>query len=45
MMLDEASANEMTKVAVEHGMVTIVQDAILKAAMGKTTLEEAFKLL
>lgn len=45
MMLEEASANEMTKLAVENGMITIIQDALLKAAMGKTTIEEAFKLL
>jgi type IV pilus assembly protein PilB len=45
MMLSEASANEMNKKAVEHGMVTIIQDALLKAAIGETTIEEAFKLL
>lgn len=45
MMLEEASANEMNKKAVEHGMVTIIQDALLKAAIGETTIEEAFKLL
>ena len=44
-MLEEASANEMKKKAVENGMITIIQDALLKAAMGKTTIEEAFKLL
>ena len=45
MMLEEASANEMKKVAIEHGMITIVQDALLKAALGDTTVEEALKLI
>jgi hypothetical protein len=35
----------MAKEAIKHGMITIVQDAILKAALWDTTLEEAFKLI
>jgi len=45
MMLEEASANEMKKKAIDHGMITIVQDALLKAALGETTVEEALKLI
>lgn len=39
------TANTMTKEAIRHGMVTIVQDGLLKAALGETTLEEALKLI
>lgn len=45
LILAEDSANNMAKEAIKHGMITIVQDGILKAAMGDTTLEEAFKLI
>ncbi len=45
MMLEEASANAMKKEAVAHGMITIVQDALLKAALWETTVEEALKLI
>lgn len=45
LMLEEASANAMKKEAIKHGMVTIVQDALIKAAMWKTTVEEALKLI
>jgi len=45
MILDEESANNMKKKAVENGMITIIQDALLKAAIWETTVEEAFKLL
>ena len=45
MILSQESATSMTKAAVENGMITIVQDAILKAALGETTIEEAFKLI
>jgi len=33
MILAEDSANNMAKQAVKHGMITIVQDGILKAAL------------
>lgn len=45
LVLGKASVSEMLKWAKEHGMVTIVQDALLKAAIGETTVEEAFKLI
>lgn len=44
-ILDIAPVSEIHKTAKDHGMITILQDAILKAALGKTTLEEAFKLI
>jgi type II secretory ATPase GspE/PulE/Tfp pilus assembly ATPase PilB-like protein len=39
------TANTMNAAAKQHGMVTIVQDGLLKAALWETTLEEAFKLI
>lgn len=45
MILRKDSANNMKDLAVKHWMVTIVQDAILKAALWETTLEEALKLI
>jgi len=45
MILAEDSANNMAKEAIKNWMITIVQDGILKAALGETTLEEAFKLI
>ncbi|MCD5375339.1 GspE/PulE family protein [Candidatus Gracilibacteria bacterium] len=45
LILAQESANNMAKEAIKHGMITIVQDAILKAALGDTTLEEALKLI
>ncbi len=46
MILAKASANEMKQAAIqEGGMITIVQDALLKASLGETTIEEALKLI
>jgi type IV pilus assembly protein PilB len=45
LILAQESSNHMAKEAIKHGMITIVQDAILKAALWDTTLEEAFKLI
>ncbi len=45
MMLEDISANDMKKAAVKHGMITIIQDALLKAILGDTTVEEALKLI
>ena len=45
MILWRESANNMKNEAVKHGMITIVQDGILKAALWETTIEEAFKLI
>jgi len=44
-ILEMASANEIHKIAKKQWMITIMQDAILKATMWETTLEEAFKLI
>lgn len=45
LVLWRASVWEMLKGAKKHGMITIVQDALLKAAIWETTVEEAFKLI
>lgn len=44
-ILDMVSASEIHKVATKEWMITILQDAIFKAALWETTLEEAFKLI
>ena len=38
-----ANANEIRKYAVDNGMITILEDGIVKARQGVTTLEEVFK--
>ncbi len=45
LVLEKSSVWEMLKGAKAHGMITIVQDALLKAAIWETTVEEAFKLI
>jgi type II secretory ATPase GspE/PulE/Tfp pilus assembly ATPase PilB-like protein len=45
LILEKASANEMAELAIEKWMITIVQDALLKALIGETTVEEALKLI
>lgn len=45
LILDKESANNMKKRAIEHGMITIVQDGLLKAAIWDTSVEEALKLI
>lgn len=45
LILEKASANEMKDAAVQHGMITIVQDGLLKALIWETTVEEALKLI
>lgn len=45
LILAQESSNNMAKEAIKHGMITIVQDGLLKAALGDTTIEEAFKLI
>ena len=45
LILEKASANEMADLAVKKWMVTIVQDALLKALIWETTVEEALKLI
>ncbi len=45
MIMNESTANEMNTEAMKHWMVTIVQDALIKAALWETTLEEALSLV
>lgn len=45
LILNKSSANEIEKKAKELGLITIMQDAILKAATWKTTIDEALKLI
>lgn len=45
LILEKESSNEMKKAGVENGMVTIVQDGLLKALIWETTVEEALKLI
>ncbi|MCP4523431.1 MAG: type II/IV secretion system protein [Candidatus Gracilibacteria bacterium] len=44
-ILSSASANDMKNAAMKEGMITIVQDGLLKALIGETTVEEALKLI
>jgi len=45
MILNRDSANNMKKLAIEHGMITMTQDALLKAVVWTTTVEEALKTI
>ena len=45
LILEKASANAMKKEAINNWMITIVQDALLKALLWETTVEEALKLI
>ncbi|MDD2907060.1 MAG: GspE/PulE family protein [Candidatus Gracilibacteria bacterium] len=45
LILNKESANAMRDEGIKHGMVTIVQDALIKALLGETTIEEALKLI
>ncbi len=45
LILNKVSSNAIKKEAVEHWMITIVQDALLKALIWETTIEEALKLI
>ena len=44
-ILNMSSASEIHKIAQNHWMISILQDALIKAAMWNTTLEETFKLI
>jgi type IV pilus assembly protein PilB len=44
MIMDNVSADEIKNVAVEEGMVTMLQDGYLKALEGITTLEEVLRV-
>ena len=45
MILAKQSAHEMKDEAIKHGMITIVQDWLIKATFWDTTVEEALKLI
>lgn len=45
LILEKASAHAMKDAAVKEGMITIVQDGLLKALIWETTVEEALKLI
>ncbi len=45
LILNKESANAMRTIAIENWMITIVQDALFKALMWETTVEEALKLI
>ncbi len=45
LILNKESANAMRDAAIKHWMVTITQDALLKAVIWETTVEEALKLI
>jgi type IV pilus assembly protein PilB len=45
LILEKASANLMAEAGIKEWMVTIVQDGLLKALLGETTVEEALKLI
>ena len=44
LILEKSSVHDIESKARELGMITIMQDGILKAATGKTTIEEIMKL-
>ena len=41
----KSSSDEIRKVAIEEGMITIAQDGIKKASMAMTTLEEVLRVV
>ena len=45
LIINKESASIFREAAIKNWMITIVQDALIKAIMWETTLEEAFKLL
>lgn len=45
MILEKKSANEMLEETLKHWMITIVQDALIKATLWDTTIEESLKLI
>lgn len=45
LILEKESASAMAEAAIKEWMVTIVQDALLKALLWETTMEEALKLI
>jgi len=45
LILNKESANTIRLAAIDNWMITIIQDALLKALIWETTVEEAFKLI
>ena len=45
LILGKAPVHEIEQKARELGMITIMQDGLIKAATGKTTVEEIIKLI
>ena len=43
-ILRKATAREINKIAIEHGMVTMVEDGLEKALAGITTIEEVLRV-
>ena len=45
LILGKASVQDLDRKARELGMVSIVQDALIKSVTGKTSIEESLQLL
>lgn len=45
LILEKSTANDIEQKARELGMITIMQDGLIKAATGKTNIEEVMKLI
>jgi type IV pilus assembly protein PilB len=45
LILGKAPVHEIEEKACELGMITVMQDGLIKAATGKTTIEEIMKLI
>lgn len=45
LILNKVSAQEIDQKARELGMVSIVQDALIKSVMGETSIEESLQLI
>jgi type IV pilus assembly protein PilB len=44
-IIRKATASEINKIAIEHGMVTMLQDGFIKVKEGKTTIEEILRVI
>jgi type IV pilus assembly protein PilB len=45
LVIDRASSDEVARLAIEQGMITLRVDGLRKAAMGLTSLEEIFRVV
>lgn len=45
LILEKSSSGQMREEAIKNGMITITQDALLKALLWETTVEQALKLI